>query len=113
MPPHTFSNLFYVCPLANHVFPNFSFCIPKIQLMIVIIKHLLPFGEDYIRPGFPGGTDGKESVCNVGDLGSIPGFGGFPGEGKSYPLQCSCLENPRDGGAWWAASLGSHRFVHD
>ena len=94
MPPHTFSNLFYVCPLANHVFPNFSFCIPKIQLMIVIIKHLLPFGEDYVRPGFPGGTDGKESVCNVGDLGSIPGLGRFPGEGKGRLLQYSCPKIP-------------------
>ena len=35
------------------------------------------------------------------------------GEGKGNPLQCSCLENPRDGGAWWAASTGSHRLGHD
>ena len=50
MPPHTFSNLFYGCPLANHIMlPNFSFCIHKIQTMIVIVKHLPPFGEDYIR----------------------------------------------------------------
>ena len=43
--------------------------------------------------GFPGGSAGKESPFNVGDLGSIPGLGGFPGEGNSYPLQCSALEN--------------------
>ena len=42
---------------------------------------------------FPGGSDNKESVCNVGDLGSIPGFGRSPGEEKSYPLQYSGLEN--------------------
>ena len=51
---------------------------------------------------FPGGSDGKESTCNAGDSGSIPGSGRFPGEGNGYPLQCSCLENPMDRGAWWA-----------
>ena len=49
--------------------------------------------------GFPGGSDGKESVCNAGDLGSIPGLGRFPGGGHSNPLQYSYLENPRDRGA--------------
>ena len=44
--------------------------------------------------GFPGGSDGKDSACNAGDLGSIPGSGRSPGEGKSNPLQYSCLENP-------------------
>ena len=44
--------------------------------------------------GFPGGSDGKESACNVGHLGSIPGLGRSPGGGHSNPLQCSCLENP-------------------
>ena len=46
--------------------------------------------------GFPGGSAGKESVCNVGDLGSIPGLGRSPGEGNSYPLQYSGLENSMD-----------------
>ena len=43
--------------------------------------------------GFPYGSAGKESTCNAGDLGSIPGLGRCPGEGKSYPLQYSGLEN--------------------
>jgi len=43
--------------------------------------------------GFPCGSEGKESSCNVGDLGLIPGLGRFPGEGKGYPLQYSSLEN--------------------
>ena len=43
------------------------------------------------RRGFPGGSEGKESVCNVGDLGLIPGLGRSPGEGNGYPLQYSCL----------------------
>ena len=50
--------------------------------------------------GFPGGSDGKASVCNAGDLGLIPGLGRSPGEGNGSPLQYSCLENPMDGGAW-------------
>ena len=46
--------------------------------------------------GFPCGSAGKESACNAGDTGSIPGLGGSPGEGKGYPLQYSGLENPMD-----------------
>ena len=44
--------------------------------------------------GFPGGSDSKESACNAGDLGSIPGLGRSPGGGHGNPLQYSCLENP-------------------
>ena len=54
-------------------------------------------------PGFPGGSDNKESACSVGDLGSIPGLGKSPGEG---PLQYSFLENPMDRGAWQATVHG-------
>ena len=46
--------------------------------------------------GFLCGLAGKESVCNAGDLGPIPGLGRSTGEGKGYPLQCSGLENPMD-----------------
>ena len=49
---------------------------------------------------FPGGSDGKASAYNAGDLGSIPGSGRSPGEGNGNPLQYSCLENPMDRGAW-------------
>ena len=45
--------------------------------------------------GFPAGSEGKESACNAGDLGSIPGLGRSPGGGQGNPLQYSCLENPR------------------
>ena len=51
---------------------------------------------------FPGGSDGEESTCNVGDLGSIPGLGSSCEEGKEYPLQYSCLENFMDRRSWWA-----------
>ena len=59
-----------------------------------------------IRWGFPGGSDSKESTCSAGDLGSVPGFGRFPGGGHGNPLQYSCLENPMYGGDWWATVHG-------
>ena len=52
------------------------------------------------RTDFPGGSDGKASVYNVGDPGSIPGSGRSPGEGNGNPLQYYCLENSMDRGAW-------------
>ena len=64
--------------------------------------------------GFSGGSEselrisdsGKESACNAGDLGSIPGLGRCPGEGNGNLLQSSCLENSMDGGVWWATVHG-------
>ena len=56
--------------------------------------------------GFPGGSDGKASAHNIGDLGSIPRSGRSPREGNGNPLQYSCLENSMDGGAWWATVNG-------
>ena len=56
--------------------------------------------------GFPGGSDGKASAYNVGDLGLIPGPGRSPGVGNGNPLQYSCLGNPMDGGAWKAIVHG-------
>ena len=53
--------------------------------------------------GFPVGSDGKESACNEGDLGSSPGLRISPVEGNGYQFQYSCLENPLDRGTWWAA----------
>ena len=55
---------------------------------------------------FPGGSEGKESVCNVGDLGSIPVLGKTPRKGNGNLLQYSYLENPMDRGAWWATVHG-------
>ena len=52
--------------------------------------------------GFPGDSDGKEFICNVGDPGSVPGLGRSPGEGNGYSLQYSCLENPTDREVWQA-----------
>ena len=56
--------------------------------------------------GFPVGSGGEESVSNAGDPGSIPVLGRSPGIGNGIPFQYSCLENPIDRGAWWAAVHG-------
>ena len=55
---------------------------------------------------FLGGSDGKESACNAGDPGLIPGLGRSPGEENGHPLQYSCLENSMDRGAWQAKVYG-------
>ena len=60
----------------------------------------------FLPNGLPGGARGKESACNAGDSGSIPGLERSPGEGNGNPLQCSCLQNPMDRGAWWATVPG-------
>ena len=57
-------------------------------------------GGPMILEDFPGGSDGKMSAYNAGDLDSIPGLGSSPGEGNGNPLQYSCLENPMDGVTW-------------
>ena len=59
-----------------------------------------------MKKGFPGGSDGKEFACNVGNWGSIPGYGRSTGEGNGNPLQYSCLKNSMDRGAWQATVHG-------
>ena len=54
----------------------------------------------YMALEFPGGSNGKESACNAGDLGSVPGLGRSPREGNGYPLQYSCRETSMDRGVW-------------
>ena len=56
--------------------------------------------------GFPFILVSKESTCNAGDLGSIPGLGKFPGEGNGNLVQYSCLKNFMDRGAWWGVHGG-------
>ena len=64
------------------------------KVMSLLFNMLSRFVTAFL--GFAGGSAGKESVCNAGNLGSIPGVGRSPGEGKSYPLQCPGLENAMD-----------------
>ena len=66
--------------------------------------------------GFPGGSVVKNPPANAGDTrdtGSIPGSGRSPGEGNGNPLQCFCLENPMDRGAWWASVHGLTGVGHE
>ena len=74
------------------------------QLVAASTYNSFPFPAHFL--GFPGGSDDKESACNAGALGSVPGSGRSPGAGNSNLLQASCLGNPPDRGAWWAAVHG-------
>ena len=65
------------------------FCVSKILYLCIYENN----GKSLHLLGFPGDSDGKESTCNGGDLGLIPGSGRSPGEGNGNPLQSSCLEN--------------------
>ena len=76
-------------PLLGHSFLGTSFG----------RRELGNFVGSLTRVGFPDGSGGKESACNVGDPGSVPGSGRSPGEGNGYPLQYSCLEISMDRGA--------------
>ena len=77
---------------------------------------LVPFFFNFlfyigIQLDFPGGLEGKESACNAVDTGLIPGLGRSPGEGNGSPFQYSCLENPRDRGAWWTTVHAEKSFI--
>ena len=101
-----------------------SFCHHHISLFIAsaasfwiccefwVMDALNPWKRDRLPTpiflGFPGGSDGKESACNTGDLGLIPGLGRSPGGGHGNPLQYSCLENPHG----QRSPAGSHRAGH-
>ena len=105
--------------LALHIFLNLStyssliktYCkIPRdlLEISIYIQSFLAPWDFMILKStkGFPGGSDSKESTCNVGDLGLNPELGRFPGEWNGNPLQYSCLQNSRNRGAWQAPVHG-------
>ena len=73
---------------------------------MIIVSVLNSYALISLPLGFPGGSEVKASACNAADLGLIPGLGRSPWEGNGTPLQYSCLENPMDGGAWWATVHG-------
>ena len=87
-PPQNLSAPFIVLMKFYHI---------SIDHSIVIVQQF--FKVSHVKD-FPGGSDGKASAYNMGDLGSIPGSGRSSGEGNGNPLQYSCLENPMDRGAW-------------
>ena len=72
----------------------------KSSLQVYHVPSLGLSTTNWHLPGFPDGSDGKESVCNAGDLSSIPGSGRSPGEGNVYLFRYTCLENPMDRGVW-------------
>ena len=71
-----------------------------LPLLTWLRQCLSGFSSIKLETSLPSGSDGKESVSNAGDLGSIPGLGISPGEGNGNTLQNSCLENPMDRGTW-------------
>ena len=94
--------------------PSISLIFTLMNWNSVSIKHQHPISPHHSTPGlwhlptyfltlgFPGGSDSKQSVCNAGDPGSIPGLGRSPGDGNDNPLQYSCLENFMDRRVWQA-----------
>ena len=87
-------------PMPSIIGLTFSFNYYFLYELKILTNVLLSYNINY--EGFPGGSEVKASACNAGDLGSIPGSERSPGEGNGNPLQYSCLENPMEGGAWWA-----------
>jgi len=119
----TCMNLFFSCSYsAGYFFPSLNLQPPTSIKLLTLIKPItgnnansfngLPscWGNIWIMLtealGFPGGSDGKESTCNAGNLGSIPGLGRSLGGGHGNPFQYSCLENPMDRAAWRATVHG-------
>ena len=107
------ANIHWTIEKAREFQKNFSFighakafdCVDHSKLW-KILKEMGILDHLTCLLGFPGGSEVKASACNVGDLGLIPGSGRSLGEWNGNPLQYSCLENPLDGGAWWAIVHG-------
>ena len=102
----TFTGDTYACPLVGLAWER-AWPLTQVHGQLDILLLEFPWGSwggiSYLFlfiKDFPGGSDGKASVYNAGDPGSIPGSGRSPGEGNGNPLQYYCLENPKDRGAW-------------
>ena len=81
-------------------------CMDQTLNLLQFIPWMHFWGYLVYSSGFPAGSEVKASASNARDPGSIPGSGRSPGEGNGNPLSYSCLENPIDGGAWWATVHG-------
>ena len=91
--------------LPNYVLQGehaFYWCLLLVHHPGLLTRSCPPASATLISTG-PDGSNDKEAVCNVADLGSIPGSGRVPGEENGNPFQYSCLRNPMDRGVWWAA----------
>ena len=91
--PHKWNIHFYISSIWNTYLEMFT---------LYFLSQRTALMSSSFQVGFPGGSDGKESACNAEDLGLILRLGRSLGEGNSYPLQYSCLENSMDRWAWWA-----------
>ena len=85
--------------MCIHIYVCVYMCISQIynRMLVITNNKILAFRQ---HQDFPGGSDGKASVYNEGDLDLSPELGRSPGEGNGNPLQYYCLENPMDRGAW-------------
>ena len=92
----------YLCALHC----TYCRCISVYTYCICVHTCIFLYACIYVCGGFPGGSDGKESVSNAGDLSSIPGSERSSGEGNGYPFKYSCPENPIAREAWQAALHG-------
>ena len=97
-----------VLPISVSLFPSLH--LESFQPYFLIIHFWSPFLS---LLDFPNSSDCKESACNVGDLGSVPGLGKSCGEGNGNPFQYPCLENPMDRGAWQTTVHGVSRVRHN
>ena len=77
-----------------------------IKYMVMLVQNTFLNNRDFLALLLPGSSDGKESGCNVGDLGLIPEWIRSPREENGYPSQYYCLENSMDRGVWWATVSG-------
>ena len=96
--PFSSPDFFFIVTILLQQLFIYRYC-PKFTFLLPLICKYLSLCWEW---GFPGGSEGKASACNVGDPGSVPGLGRSPGEGNGNPLQYSCLENPMDREAWQA-----------
>ena len=97
--------VFYLWELElNSLVAQLVKCLPAMQETLVgFLGQVDTWSRDRLpTPWLLGGSDSKESTCNVGNLGLIPGLQSSLGEGNGYPTEHSCLENPMNRGAWWA-----------
>ena len=115
-----FSLFLHFPKLKVFFFLNQSIRISKnwlLSILIIVIyftfSYSLQLGVASSLYSFPHSSVSKESACNTGDLGLIPGSGRSPGEGNGNPLQYSCLENPRTEEPHGLQLMGSHRVGHD
>ena len=96
-----------------HIFFCISLFLPSFRALRICISDFMFVMSSNFLGGFFCSLVSKESACNAGDPGLIPGLGRSPGEGNVNPLQYSCLENPMDRGTWGAVAQGVTRIGHN